>query len=200
VRAPQLLGPRPPLPRAADPWWRLAGLGGAVGGAVVAGVLLLVLAGVASFGLAPAWRAEAEQLRAAASALRAERLAAADRARQAAAAAAPPTVWPAAGNEAQRVRVLLGLAQRHGVLVRALRQERVARGSGRVAAADKGAATWHLVAMSAEGPYPALRRFVAAALQADAALALDSLLLQRADTTTAVLRAELGWAFGSATP
>jgi hypothetical protein len=185
------------LPKPAQTAWRRAWPQGRAGAAAAlacaGGVLALLLTAAA----APRWRAEARDLRAEGAVQRAELLRAADRQRAAGQAQAP--AWPPMAAESARVRALIGLAQRHGVRVRALRQQRGAEAAapgGRDEAA--ASARWLRVAMTAEGSYPALRRFVEAALADDAALALDSLVLQRADAGVAHLRAELAWALGSA--
>lgn len=180
-----------PLPRAADALWRRALPAGPAGRAAVLGAGLLVPALLLAGIWAPGWRSEASELRQRLAAQHAEQH---QRAARAPDAPVPAVQWPAAAEDAERLRGLLGLAQRHGVVVRALRQER-----GGPAA---GAARWLRVVMTAEAGYLPLRRFVEAALAADAALALDSLVLQRADTGSTTgstsLRAEFAWALGSA--
>jgi hypothetical protein len=186
-----------PLPQPAQSRWRRAWPQGRAGAAVAlacaGGVLALLLSAVA----APRWRAEARALQAQHAAQRAELLRAADRQR----AAAQPSAssWPPMVDEPARVQALIGLAQGHGVRVRALRQQRegAAAASGTRVDAE-GSARWLRVAMTAEGRYADMRRFVEAALADDAALALDSLVLQRTDAGVASLRAELAWALGSA--
>jgi hypothetical protein len=130
--------------------------------------------------LEPHWRAAAAQLDAQRPPSRAE-----------------PAVpaWPAAADHAARVSALLGLARRHGISVRGLRED--------VSAASVSAGpavVWRAVSLSAEGRYADLRGFAASALASDAALALDSLVLQRPDLGQGLLRAEFGFAFGHAAP
>lgn len=187
-----------PLPRPADPPWRRLWPGGVAGRAALLGCAALVLALLLATGAAPAWRAEAGTARTQLAALRAEQVRAADRQRLTTTLSVAS--WPPMADDAARVQVLIGIAQRHGVRVRALRQERSGAGVPASRRDAPAGARWLRVAMSADGAYPALRRFVEAALAADAALALDSLVLQRGDAASASLRAEFGWALGSAPP
>jgi hypothetical protein len=180
-----------PLPRPTQPALLRMWPAGAAGRAAWLGCLALLLALMTTGLLAPAWRADAAGLREQLATQRAERLHAADRARERLPTA--PPAWPAAADEPARVRALLELAQERGVVVRALRQERVTT-------APPGGARWQRLLMSADGSYPALRGFIEAALAADAALALDNLALQRSDATSATLRAELAWALAGAAP
>jgi hypothetical protein len=185
------------LPKPAVSAWRRAWPQGRAGAAAAlacaGGVLALLLAAVA----APRWRDEARELRAQATVQRAELLRAADR--QRAAGQQPAPTWPPKADEPARVQALIGLAQRHGVRVRALRQQRDAAPAAPGGRGNpEGSARWLRVAMTAEGSYVAMRRFVEAALADDAALALDSLVLQRPDAGVSQLRAELAWALGSA--
>lgn len=101
-----------------------------------------------------------------------------------AAPAANPTVLPAAEAARERVAALLALATRHGVQLQRV-DARLQRQQG----------AEHLaLGMQVRGAYPGLRAFVEAALAADAALALDSMRLQRDGPDAAELQAELGWA------
>jgi hypothetical protein len=165
---------RPAL-RAFDPAWHrtLQSPGGRLMAA--AGLLLLLALALATV-LEPHWRSAAASLDA-------------QRAPQASVPQAP--AWPPAEAHAPRVSTLLGLARRHDVKLRGLREAAVA------SAGDEGVA-WRTLTLSAEGRYAALRAFAASALAADAALALDSLVLQRSDTEQGLLRAEFGFAFGHA--
>jgi hypothetical protein len=162
-----------------DPaWLRLAASPGGRAAVAAALVLLAALAVVAV--LEPHWRAAAAQLDAQRPALRTEPVAPA---------------WPAASDHASRVSALLGLARRHGIGVRGLREDAAPAG-----ATAGPAVVWRAVSLSAEGRYADLRGFAASALASDAALALDSLVLQRPDLGQGVLRAEFGFAFGHAAP
>ncbi len=104
----------------------------------------------------------------------------------AAPAAAPAPALPslpAAGDPAERVADLLALALRHGVNVGRTQQQRQRQGT--VERLQLG--------LSAQGRYADLRAFVAAALQADAGLALDTLQLRRASADVGEFEAELQW-------
>jgi hypothetical protein len=81
--------------------------------------------------------------------------------------------------------------------LQALREELDGRLNGPL---EGGAIAWRGVSLSAAGSYAGLRGFAASALAADEALALDSLVLQRADTASATLRAEYQFALGTALP
>ena len=162
-----------------DPTWRrLAASPGGRAAVAAALVLLAALAVVAV--LEPHWRAAAAQLDAQRPTLRTEPVAPA---------------WPAASDHAARVSALLGLARRHGISVRGLREDMAPAN-----AAAGSAVVWRAVSLSAEGRYADLRGFASSALASDAALALDSLVLQRPDLGQALLRAEFGFAFGHAAP
>jgi hypothetical protein len=166
-------------PRRHDaPWRRLLHSG--AGRLALWGVLMLLAAAAAATVLVPQWRAEAALWQARA------------QAQPPATRSAEPT-WPEAQTHAARVRTLLGLARRHGVVVRAMRDD-PSRAPG---AEGTASPQWRLLTMSAEGGYAALRGFVASALVADPALALDALVMQRGDGQTAQLRAEFSWAFAS---
>lgn len=163
--------------RAFDPTWhRLLGSPG--GRLAAAATLLLLLALALATVLEPHWRSAAASL---------------DAQRGPVAPMPEPPAWPPAEAHAPRVSTLLGLARRHDVKVRGLRE------AAAVSAGDQGVA-WRTLALSAEGRYAALRAFAASALAADAALALDSLVLQRNDAEQGLLRAEFGFAFGHAAP
>ncbi len=167
------------LLRPFDPGWRrlVASPGGRAAFAAAL-VLLAALAVVAV--LEPHWRAAAAQLDAQRPPLRTEPVAPA---------------WPAASDHAARVSALLGLARRHGISVRGLREDMAPAN-----AAAGSAVVWRAVSLSAEGRYADLRGFASSALASDAALALDSLVLQRPDLGQGLLRAEFGLAFGHAAP
>jgi hypothetical protein len=161
-------------------WRQLAGTPS--GRLLAAGALMLLLAAAAAAVLAPHWRSEAAAWRQTALAL--------------APASAPVAVaWPPATDHAQRVRALLGLAQQHGLVVRSLREE---AGAAAVVVRQDSGPRWRAVQLSAEGGYGELRAFVAEALAADPALALDSLVLQGGEGAVAPLRAEFGWSLASA--
>jgi len=157
-------------------WWRLVGSRGGRA-ACAAGLLLLVALALLAV-LEPHWRASAAWL---------------DQQRGPARADLASATWPAASAHAARVSALLGLARRHGIQVRGLREEAAAVVSSQ-------AVGWRGVSLSVEGRYAELRDFAASALASDASLALDSLVLQRADLSQALLRAEFGFAFGHAAP
>lgn len=161
--------------RAFTPRWQRELSGPAGRAALVAGLLLLAALALAVV-LEPLWRAEAAAL---------------DARRPPPAVRAEAPTWPEAAAHAARVSTLMGLAQRHGLRVRGLRED-----AAPVAPAHGVA--WRSVALSAEGRYADLRGFAASALASDAALALDSLLLQRADASQGLLKAEFGFAFGHA--
>lgn len=92
-------------------------------------------------------------------------------------------VLPVAGDPAERVADLLALALRHGISVHRTQQLRQ----------QQGPVQRLQLALSARGRYGDLRAFIAAALQADPGLALDSLQLRRSSTETAELEADLQW-------
>jgi hypothetical protein len=161
--------------RAFTPRWQQELAGPAGRAALLAGLLLLgalALVGV----LEPHWRAEAAAL---------------DARRPPPAAQAEAPAWPEPAAHAARVSAVMGLAQRHGLRVRGLREDAAP-------AAPAAGVAWRAVALSAEGRYADLRGFAASALASDAALALDSLVLQRADASQGLLKAEFGFAFGHA--
>jgi hypothetical protein len=144
----------------------------------LAAALALILAAVLALGLTPHWETEA----------RAEQRARAARVRAAAAppsraAAAEPALPPAA-EPAERVARLLALAPQHGLAI-ARSQQRLLR-DGPVLQIQLG--------LSAQGRYGDLRAYIADALAADPALALDRLQWHRAAPGTDRLEAELQWA------
>ena len=157
-----------------DPAWRswLQGRTGAV--LALCGLLLLLAAALAAV-LEPHWRAGAAAL---------------DNTRP---APTPDTTavlqWPAPQAHGGRVDQLLQLAREQGLKVLALREDAQV-------APTASAVAWRGVTLHAEGAYARQRAFVAAALATDAALALDSLVLQRNDLGSATLRAEYVFAFG----
>jgi hypothetical protein len=146
-------------------------------------IALLALAGAGVLGwlLAPQWRLEAETWR-----MRslAQPVPAAARAAPAGTAlpAPRPAALPSASEASARAARLLQLARAHGVTVVRLRESAPRPGALQVE-------------VSAKATYPALRRFIAAALQEDAALDLQRLRLQRAQAETAELDIESQWAF-----
>lgn len=179
------------LPRgrpAVRPWspaWRRLGLPGALAVAAIA------LAAVLELGLTPMWRSQAS---AAEQSALARRMALADQrraARDAMPAADAGPVWPAASQRDARLADLLLLAQVHRVSVRGVQQQ-----PERGEAANPVA--WNLVTMPLRGSYGDVRAFVAAALQADEALALDGVRLRRAEGERAPVEAELTWSFAQA--
>lgn len=177
MRMPPLAARRRPALRAFDPAWHrtLRSPGGRM---LAASGLLLLLALALATVLEPHWRSAAASLDA-----------------QLGPVAAVPQApaWPPAEAHAPRVSTLLGLARRYDVKLRGLRE------AAAVSAGEEGVA-WRTLTLSAEGRYAALRAFAASALAADAALALDSLVLQRNDAEQGLLHAEFGFAFGHAAP
>lgn len=95
----------------------------------------------------------------------------------------PEPGLPLAGEPAERVVDLLALAIRHGVAVDRTQQRQDSAGPVRRLQ----------LGISARGRYADLRAFIAAALQADAGLALDQVRLQRPTPAAAELGAELQW-------
>jgi hypothetical protein len=165
-------------PRPFEARWRrvLQCPGGRLAGS--AGLVLLTAVALAAV-LEPHWRQ-------ATSLLDAQRPAAT---MDAAHSAAAQPAWPPATAHSSRVSALLGLARRHDVRVRGLREDAAP-------ASAEGGVAWRTVTLGAEGRYAALRRFAGTALAADEALALDSAVLQRADASQGLLRADFGFAFG----
>ena len=171
---------RPTLPGPAGPWW-------------AALAALLAATGLAQ-GLAPHWLAQAEQ-----SQRQLDRSAAARRPAQSPAAAVSDaerlaSALPAAEQAPQRVADLLGLAQAQGLPLHSIRQTWGSPGTG-----DAAGLRQLQVTLLLQGPYAALRSWVAKALQQDAGLALDALHLEAepaADRPVGSgkgLRAELQW-------
>lgn len=168
-----------------SPAWHRLGLPAALG------IAALVLAAILELGLTPMWRSQAD---AAEQAALARLLALADErraARDAKPGADAGPVWPNAAQRDVRLARLLRLAQAHRVSVRGVQQQ-LERGE----AANPVA--WNLVTMPLRGNYGDLRAFVAAALQADEALALDSVRLRRAEGERVPVEAELTWSFAHA--
>lgn len=162
---------------------------------IVALPMLLAAAWLALV-VAPGWRAEAHTAMVAASTANPVRTVAPAGARATApldasaaggserAEAAP---WPAAARSPQRAEALLALAAARGV-----RSERLSQrfdAGGRLQ-----------LEMSVRAPYPQLRGFIAAALAADSALALDRVQLRRASAADTHLEADLGWTWMHALP
>ncbi len=141
-------------------------------------VALLALLSAGGLGgvLAPRWQAQAE----AASRVPQHRPAPAP-----AAASAPRRALPAVGDSAERVAALLRLAARHGLVLERT-QQRISL-SGNVRRLQVG--------LTLRGRYVELRSFIAAALRADAGLALDELSLRRGAPEVDQLEAELAWSF-----
>jgi hypothetical protein len=160
---------------------------------VVAGGVGLVLAVVLAVGVTPRWQADQARAEAAARRAALARPAAALR------APAPPLpdatirLWqalPAADQAPQRIADLTRLARQHGVTIDGSRL-------GRTAAPPDASAlpVQQLpVAMAAHGPYLAVRRFVAEALQHDDALLLERLRISRASAAAAEVAVDLQWA------
>jgi hypothetical protein len=171
-------------------WWPLWRVSRPNLPTVVGGVALL-LAGLLAVAVTPRWQAE----QARALALRAVAVRPASALRQGA-AFTPDTstrLWralPPADQAPQRLAHLTGLARQHGVTIDGTRLGRAA------APADAAAlpAQQLPLSMAAHGPYPAVRRFVAEALQHDDALLLDRLRLSRASPTATELAVDLQWA------
>lgn len=151
---------------------------------VAVGSVALLAAAWLALLQAPRWRAEAA---AAGAALQRQ----AAQARPAAVALPPPgpaqrlhEALPPATLAAQRLSDLLALAQRHAISVGSVHQAPATRGEG-----------LHSVALvwRAQGRYADVRRFVAAALQADPALVLEQLRLDRTGPAAALLEVDLQW-------
>lgn len=143
-------------------------------------------AALLGLGLAPAWRAEAaaKRERDIARPLPSEYRVGHRAGQGAATPPVPPraamTLPPASESSARAAR-LLHLARAQGVVVTRLRET----------AAQRGVLQLEL---SARAPYPALRRFVALALQQDGALELRHLRAHRASTDAVDLDIDLQWA------
>lgn len=139
----------------------------------LAALAMLAAAALLGLGLAPAWRAEADAL-----------AQAVPPAPRRAPPPPPAPVLPAAAEPATRLADLLALALRHGVAVERVQQRLEPQPGVRQLT----------VQMSGRGRYADLRAFVAAALQADPALALQRVQWRRATPAQAELDAELHWA------
>lgn len=167
----------PPLRPFESAAWRLLRTG--PGRTLAGAVLLLLVAAALAMVLEPHWRLRAAEL---------------DAGQGPARVVADTDTWPDAAAHAARVSSLLGLARRHDLTVRSLRED---------AASDRAGTAlieWRPVGLSAEGRYGDLRAFTASALASDPALALDSLVLQRAELRSGVLRAEFGFALAHSRP
>lgn len=182
------LRPRPWAP-AAGPLGRVGVVGGVGIGAAVLAVAVAVL-------VTPRLRAEAEAVRAQAIAAeradREARILAADRARRVEGrdALASPRAVPRPEERDARVVRLLANAAQQGLSAGGLRQT----APESVAAGATGAVQWHTVALPVRGSYAQIRSFLAAALTADPALALDAVKLQREPGSAPdALRAETTW-------
>ncbi len=149
-----------------------------------AGALAALLATLLLLGPVTQWQLQAE--------LQAEQqLSAASQARPLRSPTAPPspaaaigaaTLLPEATRSPERSAQLAGLARRHGVRVQRLREQFDAAGQLQLS-------------LSGQAAYANWRAFVAAALAADPALALDRLRLQRADADAVELDADTQWTF-----
>lgn len=161
----------------------------ALGWPGIAGIAALALAVVAIV-LGQRWDAQAAALQAEARALRAK-------ARPTVAAAPLPVSvqqWqatlPAAGQRQQRLADLLELSIRLEL--------NGARTEHRLATAE-GLERLR-VTMPVTGSYAQLRRFIAAALEHDAALSLDAIKLRRVSPMSADIDAELQWSLHGRAP
>ncbi len=157
----------------------------------VTGGLALGLAGWLAVAVTPRW--QAEQSRAEALQAVAARPAAAVRSGAASSPDVTTRLWqalPAADQAPQRIAHLTGLARQHGVTIDGTRLGRIAAPADAAALAAQQLP----LSMAAHGPYPAVRRFVAEALQHDDALLLDRLRLSRASPTAAEVAVDLQWA------
>lgn len=148
--------------------------------------------------LAPRWQAEADDVHRQLLALQLQlQLQAQAQARAQADAAAVP--WPAGASDAgsavaelpprtaapERMAELLALALRHGVAIE--------HAQGRDAPGTADRADHVAVTMPVRATYADLRRYVADALRADPALALERLRLHRDTTQATELQGELHW-------
>ena len=164
------------------PRWR------ALGWPALAGLLALALAAVLALGLTPYWHAQQQAL---SEQQRTTRQWQAEQARALRATAAQaPAAWPLAAANDARVAALVELALHHGVTLTGTEQPLQLQAAGSVA--------WQLLNMPARASYADLRGFIAAALQADPALALDALRLRRENAQAEQVDAELRWALGQA--
>ena len=158
---------------------------------IVAGGVSLALAAVLALAVTPRW--QADQAHAAAQRAMLARPTSAVRAPAPPAPDATSRLWqalPAADQAPQRIADLTGLARQHGVTIDGTRLGRAA------APPDAGTlpAQQLPVAMVAHGPYPAVRRFVAEALQHDDALLLERLRLSRVSPAASEVAVDLQWA------
>lgn len=150
--------------------------------AACAGAVALLLAALLSAVLAPRWQAQAAvHLTATQSALQAS-LRPAMQPRADVHASASNADLPSLARTPERRAALMVLARRHGLEVQRAGEQADAAGQLQLALAGRAR-------------YPALRAFVAAALQADPALVLDRLRMQRASATAADLDVDLQWTF-----
>jgi hypothetical protein len=152
------------------------------------GSALLLAAAIAWMLLLPRLDAAADAARSAADAARRRALAAPRQAAQPPPQPQPTAqgfvaALPGAAQRPQRVADLLALAARHGVQVR---RSDFQLATDRDSGVDRYRAT-----LPVSATYPALRAFLAAALQHDDALSLDGLKLQREHTAAAEWQAEL---------
>ena len=152
--------------RAAWPLW----LGAAALG------LAALLAGV----LAPRWADEADAQLQALQAQTRRAPVAAPAAQPGPAAQPLAAAWPAPAQSPARSEALVALARKQGLALQVWREQ--VDGQGQLQ-----------LGLSGRARYPALRAFVAAALLADPAAALDRLRLQRDDAATAELDFEMQW-------
>lgn len=190
-----------PLPRPWTPGGGLSGALGRLGRVGGAGLAALLLALVVALFITPGLRAQAETAREqAAAAARAERdarIAAADRTRSTMAREGMTALrhLPSGQERDARVTRLLARAAKEGLVVDGLLQTAPeVAAPGRMP--DATAVQWHSVSLPLRGSYAQIRAFLAAALAADPALALDAVLLQReAGSASGALRADTRWAF-----
>lgn len=166
--------------------WRALGLPGCVG------LLALALA-AGLWGLAASWDQQALQAEARADQLRHDlRVKRVAGLQQAQAPATQAQWWqalPAAGERQQRLADLLEMSLRLGLLS--------SRTEHRLSV-DAAAGLERLrVSMPVNGSYAQVRQFIAAALQHDAALSLDSLKLRRSSPLAPEVEAELQWSLHS---
>lgn len=169
-----------PVTRSRTSPWRALGWPGA------AGCALLALAAVLGGWAAPQWRAATEDTRTRARALKAPPVAPLRQAE------AQP--WPEAGVRDARIDRLLQQARDRHLRVLSLADEAAP------ARAVAGSPGWDRVTLQLEGSYVDLRGFVAEALQADPALALDTLRLTRQEGGPSPLKADLTLALASRAP
>lgn len=166
------------------PWrsgWR------ALGWPAVAAAVMLLMAAALALLVTPLWR---DKQAAWAHQQLARRIAAADLARQHTAAQPAPIAWPSANARDARVAGLVEAAIRHGLVLQ--------RADQRVRRDGDGPLAWQIVSMPASGSYSDVRAFIAEALQADEALALDALRIRRSGLDAAQVEAELTWALAFA--